>query len=155
MAEPPKKYVLPLALSSSPYGTRDLPPPLVERYTQMQTTIAEIQKILAELPPPPTPATPDPSGGMGHNNPPEGLEIEPSDIDEIKEAIEVLKVQRPSALDKGAEALRSGRADREQSLKAARMAGAARRGVRLRSLQGGREASGYLVVSDRSRCTRR
>jgi hypothetical protein len=107
MAEPPKKYVLPLGLSSSPYGTRNLPPPLVERYTQMQTTIAEIQKILAELPPPPTPATPDPSGGMGHNNPPEGLEIEPSDIGEIKEAVEVLKVQRPSAPDKGAEALQA------------------------------------------------
>jgi hypothetical protein len=44
---------------------------------------------------------------MGHNNPPEGLEIEPSDIDEIKEAVEVLKVQRPSAPDKGAEALQA------------------------------------------------
>jgi hypothetical protein len=105
MAEPPRTHSLPLRLSSSPYGTRNLPPPLVERYTQMQTTITEIQKILAELPTPPTPATPDPSGGMGHNNPPESIDIEPSDIDEIKEAVDVLKVQRPSAPDKGAEAL--------------------------------------------------
>jgi hypothetical protein len=48
--DPPKKHVLPLRLTASRYGTRNLPPPLVERYTEMQTKIAELEKALAELP---------------------------------------------------------------------------------------------------------
>lgn len=103
--DPPKKYVLPLRFASSPYGTRNLPARLVERYTQMQTRIAELEQALAELPAPPAPPTLS-SGGMGHNNPPERLEIESFDIQEIKQALQELKAQLPSPPDKGAEALR-------------------------------------------------
>ena len=75
---------------------RELAAPLVERYTQMQTKIAELEKALAELPQ--IPAQPAPTGGMGHNNPPEPLE--PADIDEIKADIQVLKTQTASHLTK-------------------------------------------------------
>jgi hypothetical protein len=101
--DPPKRYVLPLQFTASRYGTRNLPAPLVERYTQMQTKIAELVKALAELPQ--IPAQPAPTGGMGHNNPPEPLE--PADIDEIKADIQVLKTQTASPSDKGAEAVQA------------------------------------------------
>ena len=44
---------------------------------------------------------------MGYNNPPEPLDIETADIEEIKEAVQVLKIQTASPSDKGAEAVQA------------------------------------------------
>jgi hypothetical protein len=95
MADPPKR-VLPLQFSASPRGTRNLPP-LHEIYSQMQAKILEIEKALAALPAPPT--------GMGHNRPPEPIDIDPSDIQEIGQAIQVVKALPESPDDKGEAAL--------------------------------------------------
>jgi hypothetical protein len=96
MADPPKKYVLPLQFSASPRGTRNLPSPH-ELYSQMQAKIAELEKALAELPARPA--------GMGHNQPPESIDIDPADIQELGQAIQVLKAQPESPADKGKVAL--------------------------------------------------
>jgi hypothetical protein len=85
--DPPKRYVLPLQFTASRYGTRNLPAPLVERYTQMQTKIAELEKALAELPQ--IPAQPAPTGGMGHNNPPEPLEPADKGADAVQAVLRI------------------------------------------------------------------
>lgn len=72
----------------------------------MQAKIAELEQALAAALPPAIAPTP-PSGGMGYNNPPEGMKIQRSDIDEIKGAVRAPKAQPPSSPDKWAEALQA------------------------------------------------
>jgi hypothetical protein len=61
-------------------------------YREMQESILILEKALTEIPV---------RHGMGHNQPPESLKIESTDIDELTHAIQVLKEQPELPPDKG------------------------------------------------------
>jgi len=67
-------------------------------YAHMQAKLLELEKALAEFSARP---------GMGHNLPPEPLEIESIDINELTHAIQALKEQPESPPDKGEAALKA------------------------------------------------
>jgi hypothetical protein len=68
-----------------------------ELYSQMQVRIVELEKALANIPAGPA--------GMGHNQPPEPLEIDLSDIEEGAQSVGALKTQPELPPDKGDAAL--------------------------------------------------
>jgi hypothetical protein len=96
MADDPPKRVMPLRFRLARPAQPPAKTPIHELYAQMQARILELEKALAEIPAKP---------GMGHNRPPEPLEIDPADIDELNYAVQVLREQPVSPPNKGEVAL--------------------------------------------------